>query len=131
MQHKYATDYIKAVQRGFGETDEELHNAVVKELTEINFRNYNKHTGNPLADAQINYDRAVATILRRQRTPSRGTPNVHGDRPNAPTDVSSASRLDGPPEKKIELDEYSRKFLKAIGAKEDDPWVIESLKGSK
>jgi len=131
MQRKYADGYIKAVQKGFGDVDEELHNAVVKELLETNFRNYKKATGDPTADAQINYDRAVAAILRRQRASSKIAPNVRGDKPNAPTEVSSALHLDGPPERKIELDEYSRKFLKAIGAKEDDPWVLESLKGVK
>lgn len=130
MQQKYATNYIKAVQRGFGDVDEELHNTVVKELTETNFRNYKKHTGDPIADAEINYTAAIAAVLRRQRTVGKVAPNVHGDKPHAPTDVSSHSRLDGPPEKKIELDEYSRKFLRAIGAKEDDPWVLESLKGT-
>jgi hypothetical protein len=129
MQQRYATDYIRAVQRGFGESDEELHNAVVKELTETNFRNYKKHTGDPLSDAQINYDLAIGAILKRQRAASKVAPNVRGDKPNAPTDLSSTTRLEGPPVKKIELDEYSRKFLAAVGAKEDEPWVLESLKG--
>jgi len=131
MQQKYAVDYIKAVQKGYGSTDEELHNAIVKELTETNFQNYKKITGNPLEDAQINYDRAAAGILRRQRAASKVAPNVRGDRENPPTDLSSSSRLDAPPERKIELDEFSRKFLRAIGAKEDEPWVLESLKGGK
>jgi hypothetical protein len=126
-QQKYAEKYIKAVQGGFGDSDEELHNAVVKELLETNFRNYGKHTGNPARDAQLNYEMATAAILRRQRVGQRPIPNVHGDRQNASTELSSSTRLGEPPLKKVELDEFSRKFLKAVGAKEDDPWVLESL----
>lgn len=126
-QQKYAEKYIREVEKGFGESDEELHNAVVKELLHTNFKAYGKHTGNPDKDARINYGLAIAEVLRRQRTGARPAPNVKGDQQNAPTEVSSATHLGAPPIKKIELDEFSKKFLQAVGAKEDDPWVLESL----
>jgi hypothetical protein len=131
-RQKYATAYLKAV-RGTKEedVDEELHNEVVKELTETNYQSYLAHTNDPLQDAKINYDLGLATILKRQRAGKKAAPNVRGDRANAPTDISSGTHMSGPPPKRVELDEFSKKYLASLGAKEDDEWVVKSLQGSR
>jgi hypothetical protein len=124
---QYVNRYLRAVKSGTGDVDEELHEAIVKELTEINPLLYKKHTGDPAADGRINYGLAEAKLLRQQRTAAKGAPNVKGDKKNAPTDLSSTSRLGEQPKKVIELDPYAKKFVKSLGLAEDDPWVQESL----
>jgi hypothetical protein len=128
MSQRYVQDYLRVVNRGSGgDVDEELHEAVVKELTEVNPGSYPKHTGDAGRDGKINYELALAKLLRQQRVAAKNRPNVQGDKRNAPLDLSSTSRLGDVPVKKIELDEFAKKFVRSLGLAEDDPWVQESL----
>jgi hypothetical protein len=127
----YIDKYMELVRKSRTDVDEELHKAVVNELLETNFRNYKKISGDPTYDANTNYDLAVATITKRERAGKRVAPNVRGDRENAPLGLSSTSRNAVEPVKKIEPDEFAKKFIRSIGAKEDDEWVQESLRSAK
>jgi hypothetical protein len=128
---KYYDDYVATVSKPREDVDKELHDAVVDELLTSNFRAYKKVTGDPSVDAQTNYDLAVARILKAQRAGKKTAPNVKGDRQNAPLGLSSGSANDLQPVKKAEPDEFARKFIRAIGAKDDDDWVQESLRSAK
>ncbi len=128
---KYFDDYVANVKKTRGDVDEELHKEVVNELLETNFRAYKKIYGDPVIDAQTNYDLAVANILKKQRSGKRTAPNVHGDKETAPLGLSSNSRNSVEPPKRVEPDEFAGKFLRAIGAKVDDEWVQESLRNAK
>lgn len=123
--------YINAVRKPNPEVDEELHKAVVDELLDKNFRAYKRITDDPVYNAQVNYDLAVASILKRQRKGAAAKPNVKGDQENPPLGLSSSSSNVVNPVKKVEPDEFAKKFLRAVGAKEDDPWVQESLRNAK
>ena len=129
-RQKYTTAYVRAVRSGFGE-DDELHQEIVKELLEANYADYPKHSENPARDAQVNYEMALGRILRRQRKTAQAKPNVQGDRPSAPTAVSSGSSNAAVPKPKIEPDETAAKFLKAMGVSPDEDWVQESLRNAK
>jgi len=127
----YIDKYMDLVRKPRADVDEELHKEVVNELLDTNFRNYKKISGDPTYDANTNYDLAVATVLKRARSGKKAAPNVRGDRENAPLGLSSTSRNTVEPVKKIEPDEFARKFIRSIGAKEDDEWVQESLRSAK
>lgn len=129
-RQKYTSAYVRAVRSGFGE-DEDLHQEVVKELLETNYADYPRHSDNPAKDAQINYELGIARVLRRQRKTAQARPNVQGDKPTAPTAVSSGSTNPAMPKPRIEPDEPSAKFLRAIGVNPDEEWVQESLKNAK
>lgn len=126
---KYGKIYIKSVQGGFGDEEEELHDQIVDELLQSNFKSYMRHTNDPVRDAQINYGLALAAVLKRNNKSK--VPNVKGDSKHAPTGVSSSSRMEGTPTKKVVADEYARKFIQSLGAKEDDEWVQKSLRGER
>jgi len=129
QQRKYADGYIAAVRKGEDDIDDDVHAAVEQELLETNFRLYEKHTGDPVRDARLNYNIALAKILK-QRT-SKGKPNVKGDQETSPTKLSSNSSNAEPAVKLVEPDEHAAKFIRAMGAKIDDPWVQESLRNAK
>jgi hypothetical protein len=118
-QQTYSKAYLRAVRKGFEEDiEEDLHKEIVKELTETNYQNYMKHSGEPEEDARLNYGLAMATVLKRQRSGVRKPPNVRGDKEHAPTEVSSSTHIGEVPKKEVELDEFSSKFLNSLDPKE-------------
>jgi hypothetical protein len=123
----YQDAYLATVRIAPGDVDKDLHAEVLKELVETNWQDYKKITGDPAQDARLNYDRGLAKVLKKRHAESAAAPNVRGDQKNAPTGLSSGSRVEGPPKKKIELDEFAKKYIAAYGSKEDDEWVQESL----
>lgn len=130
-KQQYSETYLKAAKGIHNDdVDEDLHREVLKELTEVNYQSYMMVTGNPQQDAKINYGLALANTLNRQRLGKKTAPNVRGDRNTAPTDISSGSHMSPPSRKPVELDEFSRKYLGSLGAKEDDEWVQKSLGGT-
>jgi hypothetical protein len=127
----YFDKYTSTVKKSREDIDEELHKEVVNELLEANFRNYKKISGDPTYDAQTNYDLAVASILKKQRRGQATRPNVRGDQETSPRGLSSSSTNSIVPPKKVEPDEFAKKFLHSIGAKDEDEWVQESLRNAK
>lgn len=123
---KYQEGYIAAVRRGQDDVDDDTHKLVEQELLETNFRLYERHTNDPVRDAEINYNKALVKILRG----SKAKPNVHGDQETAPTALSSRSSNTPPKEKLIEPDPYALKFLRALGKDPSDPKVQEVLKSA-
>ena len=130
-RRRYVQSYARTIKQGFGEEDVDLHDEVVKELLEVNYNDYPVHTRNPEQDARINYDRALAKVLRRQRLVSQDAPNVKGDKNKAPTGLSSGSQNPAEAKPKIEADEFSSKFLRSLGVSPDEEWVQESLRNAK
>ena len=124
LNRAYEDAYVKAINAGVDDdVDADLHKEIVKELLDTNFNSYMRVTRHPEQDANINYRLAMASILKNRRKVQTSAPNVRGDNPTAPTDVSSRSSTTGPAPKKIVLDEFAQKFVKSIGASEDDEWV--------
>ena len=129
QQRKYADGYIAAIRKGEDDIDDDVHAAVEQELLETNFRLYEKHTGDPVRDAKLNYNIALAKILK-QRT-SKGKPNVKGDQETSPTKLSSNSSNAEPAVKRIEPDEFVLKYCRVNGLDPYSPEIQESLKNAK
>jgi len=124
LNRQYEDLYVKAINAGVDDdVDEDLHKEIVKELLDTNFGSYVRVTRHPEQDANINYRLAMGSILKNRRKVQSGAPNVRGANPTAPTDVSSRSSMTSPAPKKVALDEFAQKFIKSIGASEDDEWV--------
>lgn len=133
VYERYKQGYVGTVKaRGLRDpsTPPDLHAEIEKELlvTGVNNPKYARHTGHPMRDAEINYGLAKAEVLSRRYTQDVNRPNVRGDRANPPSGVTAATRVAGSPAQKVELDEYARKFVSAIGKSPEDEWVQNSLK---
>lgn len=133
VYERYRQGYVGTVKaRGLRDpsTPPDLHAEIEKELlvTGVNNPKYARHTGHPMRDAEINYGLAKAEVLSRRYAQDSTRPNVRGDRANPPSGVTAATRVAGSPAQKVELDEYARKFVSAIGKSPEDEWVQNSLK---
>jgi hypothetical protein len=128
---KYGQDYIRAI-KDFRISNPDIYNPdlhmeIEKELTDMaqeNWRSYKTHSNfaDATKDAAINYAKAEANIVKR----NVGVPNVRGGVTGA-TGLTTATRETASSVPKVELDEYSKKFLNAVEANEDTDWVKESL----
>lgn len=131
QQERYSKGYVGYVKsRGLRDasTPPELHSEIEKELLVTGISRYMRHTGNPVKDAEINYGLAKAEVLSRKYFNDANRPNVRGDRQNPPAGVTAATRTATPAAPKVELDEYARKFVNALGKSPDDEWVQKSIK---
>ena len=124
-QTEYARSYIGTVKTL---PTDDIHDEVLKEMLEDNVSAYLRHTGDPRRDAQINYRLAKAAVLEKKIAAQRAKPNVKGDKEHGATGVTATSRVSPPPKETVELDEWSKKFVKAVGASSDDEWVQKSIK---
>lgn len=116
----YKRDYIRTIH-GMMDTGGEMHDSIVEELL-TNVSIYPTHTNhsNPIKDASINYRLAEANILKKKVGIK---PNVRGESTKGAglsTDVKSGSST-----KKVQLDEYAQKAMKAWDL--DDDFVQNSL----
>lgn len=109
-------------------TPPDLQSEIEKELLITGRGKYLRHTNDPIRDAEINYGLAKAEVLSRRYSTDANRPNVRGDRPNPPAGVTASTRTAAPPSNNVELDEYSRKFIQALGKDPNDPRVQGALK---
>lgn len=126
----YVSNYVRRVKSlGIGpNTDPNLHQAIERELLSDGYNQYYRPTGHPVRDAEINYNMAKASVLEKKYRNDINRPNVQGDKNNAPAGMTSTGRVSFPPQQYEELDEYSKKFIKAVGSKDTDDWVQNSVK---
>lgn len=127
----YSGAYVQSVY-GLNHIDPTHHAEIVAELLQVNPQRYMKHTMDPRRDAELNYHMARANVLSKKLVapPSTPPPSVRGGG-NPPAGVTVTGRQAAPPQNPIALDDYSRKFLRAIGANEADDWVQESVSKAK
>ena len=121
----YTSNYVGSI-RQMSYINPEMHSEIEKELM-TNVKLYMKHTNDPLQDANINYRIAEANVLKKRMMDSTPRPNIKGGT-TVPTGVTSTTRMAAPPKVVDKLDDYAAKFIKAIGASEDDDWVQQSIK---
>ena len=130
FNERYSKGYVGYVKsRGLRDasTPPEIHAEVEKELLVTGINRYMRHTGNPIKDAEINYGLAKAEVLSRKYFTDANKPNVRGDRANPPAGVTAATRTAVPATPKVELDEYARKFVSALGKSPDDQRIQNTL----
>lgn len=121
----FAKDYFYFADKYGDPSDPNLHEAVMKELSE-NSNAYPTYTDweNAEQDAYTNYKAAEVRVLKEKLRNPRVT--VKGESP-AGTGTTAVSRTTPAKETTVELDDMSRKFLKAVNASTDDEWVKKSL----
>lgn len=117
-QSKYENDYLYAtVSLGADENiSTELQDAIFDKMqSEFNTR----ITGNPKVDAELNYRKAMTSVLAKQASTPKNP--LKGGKPNeaigvgAPTQTPSA-----PASKKVKLDPYAAEFAKSVGMTEEE-----------
>jgi hypothetical protein len=109
QQMAYANAYDSTIQKM---ADPEFHNEVVQELMKNNNVRYKPWTHNPAVDAEINYEKALAAVMRTKIKASK--PNVLGSN-SLPTGMGMASRPATKPVKTVKLDPISERFMVAAG----------------
>ncbi len=116
-QQTYQDDYLKTVERLGSTYTDKVHQHIVERMHK-DFNN--KHSDNPALDAELNFSKAEATILREVRSrkenpldknKKKDTKNLGGSN-NVAQDSSSISP--------VKLDEYAADFIKSTGMKEED-----------
>ena len=122
---QYANSYVGSIKQ-MSYVNPPMHGEIEQELL-TNVSAYMKHTGDPVKDASINYRIAEANVLKKRMMDSTPRPNIKGGT-TIPTGVTSTTRMAAPPKVVDKLDDYAAKFIKAIGASEDDDWVQQSIK---
>ena len=130
-QMQYQGAYAQYVtQRPFRakDTPADMHEEIRRELLEDGAARYQVVTGNPVRDAEINYNLAKTRVLEKRYSEVTQRPNVRGDRPSSPTGMTAATRTPASPVPVEKLDEVSEKFVRAMGAKPEDEWVQTSIK---
>ena len=126
MQDTFAQRYISSV-KGLNYVNPDMHTEIEKELL-TNVGEYPTYSNfkDPIGDAHQNYLKAENKLLKAKLSGAVTRPNVRGGATQA-TGVTASTRVSAPPESSVKLDEYSSKFLSALGEKADADWVKESL----
>ena len=110
VQQRYEKDYIKKILEFEDEPD-------FKVIYDEMYKNYNvKITGNPGADAEINFERATAAFYKKARKEKK-VPVKGG--PSSPTGLEPPDTKHEPTKKKIELDEFASEYVQRLGIPED------------
>jgi len=124
----YANEYVGAVKR-LSYLNPELHSDIESELLHSS-TNYPSPSrlSDATYDAQMNYRMAEATVLKRQLAAFKaGKPLVKGGAGNPATGITATSTNVKSGKKIVELDEVSKKFVAAMGEKEDSDFVQDSV----
>ena len=110
VQQSYEKNYIKKILEFEDEPD-------FKVIYDEMYKNYNvKITGNPEADAEINFERATAAFYKKARKEKKVP--VKGGKPGS-TGLESPGTKDEPSKKKIELDEFASEYVQRLGIPDD------------
>ncbi len=121
----YKDTYVNTVHSmaNISGTDPKWHQAVVNEL-DTNSVKYLKQTGEPKADAMINYGKAEKAILLRYSRPKQVNP-LKGKETRSPMGSPEVGKTDEKTNKVIKLDPEAAKLKKQLGL--SDEQVKKSL----
>jgi hypothetical protein len=125
-KRQYAVEYVHTA-KGLKYLNPELHDEIEKELlySDTKFDSMSNFS-NPSKDAEINYRIAESNVVKRKLAEAiAGKPTKGGNNPA--TGITATSTNVASPKKKVELDEYAKKFLDAMGEKDDADWVQKSV----
>ena len=110
VQQRYEKDYVKKILEFEDEPD-------FKVIYDEMYKNYNvKITGNPGADAEINFERATAAFYKKAKKEKKIP--LKGGAPLS-TGIESPNTKDEPSKKKIVLDEFASEYVQRLGIPED------------
>jgi len=120
--NQYRSGYArKILDLGNGEDiDKETHDEIVNEMMIPNSPFNKILSDNPLADAEINYAKAMRAVLSKKYSKPKG-PVIPGraETPVAATGVTIGTRTATPSINPIQLDEASQDFVKKLGLNEE------------
>lgn len=124
------TNYQKSYQRtlnAFRAQNPDLHEEVVAEK----MKNFNVIvTGNPELDAEFNYNRAMASVLKKKSAAPRRQVPVNGGTEAVPTGLSGTSRVKPSEPPKVQLDPEAQELMNYLASKgKDTKWASETLTG--
>jgi hypothetical protein len=124
------TNYQKSYQRtlnAFRSQNPDLHEEVVAEK----MKNFNVIvTGNPELDAEFNYNRAMASVLKKKSAAPRRQVPVNGGTEAVPTGLSGTSRVKPSELPKVQLDPEAQELMNYLASKgKDTKWASETLTG--
>lgn len=111
-QKSYEENYVNRIRRlGSGDQD-------YKEIYDEMYNNFNViHSGDPEIDAEINWSKAQASVLKKKVSPNK--PNVKGERNTAPTDLGVNATNDSTATTEIQLDDYAKEYVTRTGMKKE------------
>lgn len=124
---KYETSYVQEVRK-MSRDDDELGEELLKELftKESPFNRY--ITGDPIADARINYAEASRATLKKKIATTKPKPNVKGEKSAISTNMTVTNRESSEGVGIPALDDFAREFVNKTKMSEDS---VKSALGRK
>jgi hypothetical protein len=121
---EYVNAYVRTA-KSLSHINPELHSEIENELLNSTTK-YDSYTNfqNAAQDAEINY-RIAESIVLKKKLADVNTTNFKSQTGRS-TGTTTGSDNKGTAKKAVELDEYSKRFLDAVGEKHDAEWVIDS-----
>lgn len=116
-QKTYENGYMKTVSNLGSQYPEKVHRHIVERM----FKDFNiKHSDNPSLDAELNFSKAEAAILREVRTRKTNPLDKNKGKHNQNLGGGSGTDQDTKVGGEIKLDKYAADFIKSIGMDEEE-----------
>ncbi len=116
-QQTYQDNYLKTVERLGSTYTDKVHQHIVERMHK-DFNN--KHSENPALDAELNFSKAEATILREVRSRKTNPLDKNKDKDTKNLGGSNNTNQDSVTSSPVKLDEFAADFIKSTGMKEED-----------
>jgi small-conductance mechanosensitive channel len=127
-QSKYQKDYLEYIDK-IREDDEQLHEEIMDTMMkDFNIRRgkvNNPNTWNPYTDAELNYEKAKASLFKKKYVKPKI--NLKGEKTGSNANVSVTSTSDATKAATFKLDDDAMSLIKHYGMKEEN--IKETLDG--
>ena len=128
---QYSNEFLREVQR-LGNESPDIHAEITREMFEIANSPYNvKYSENPVADANLNYSKAMRSVFTKKYASSTNRPAgpPQGVRPTVASNaVPISTQTPGVSDQKTKIDRVASEYLNSIARSPYGAMTEESVK---